>query len=214
MALDGHKRPCHVVSSNAGQCLLSGIALPDRARGVAATLMAPDMFSGWGIRTIRAGEARYNPMSYHNGSVWPHDTALIALGLARYGFKDEVVMIAEALFDSAQAFELRRLPELFCGFPRRPGESPTQYPTACAPQAWASASAFLIVQALLGLEIDGPRRRVILRSPRLPQSLEWLRLSRLAIDDAEIDLFCERRGDDVSISVTRRSGQISVVTEK
>ena len=155
LALDGDKRPCRVVSSNAAQCLMSGIASPERARRVADTVMRDGMFSGWGIRTIREGEARYNPMAYHNGSIWPHDTALVALGLARYGLKHDVVRIAEGLFAAAQQFDLRRLPELFCGFGRHAGESPTRYPTACSPQAWAAASSLLVVQALLGLEIDG-----------------------------------------------------------
>ncbi len=178
LALDGHKRPCRVVSSNAAQCLISGIAVPDRARRIAETVMRADMFSGWGVRTIREGEARYNPMAYHNGSIWPHDTALVALGLARYGLKDPVVRLAEGLFAASQQFGLRRLPELFCGFPRLNGEPPTRYPTACAPQAWASASAFLIVQALLGLEVDGRRKRVTLRQPRLPAD------ARVAATDA------------------------------
>ena len=214
LALDGEKQPCRVVSSNAAQCLISGIALPDHARRVAEAVVRPDMFSGWGIRTVRDGESRYNPMAYHDGSVWPHDTALAALGLARYGFKDEVVCIAEGLSAAAQRFDLRRLPELFCGFPRMGGEAPTRYPTACAPQAWASAAPFLLIQALLGLEVDGCRRVVTLRHPRLPSTLDWLRLSRIAVGQAEIDLLCERRGDDVGISVVRRSGDLKLATER
>ncbi len=214
LALDGDKRPCRVVSSNPGQCLMSGILVPQHARRLADRLMKPDMFSGWGIRTLGQGEARYNPMAYHNGSIWPHDTALIAHGLARYGFKDHVVSLIDGLFQAAQRFELRRLPELFCGFPRRRDEPPTRYPTACSPQAWAAASSLLMVQALLGLEIDGRRRKVILRQPRMPAALEWLRLTNLSIDDGAMDLLCERRGDDVGISVTRRSGDIKLMTEK
>jgi glycogen debranching enzyme len=214
LALDGHKQPCRVVSSNAAQCLISGIAVPERARRLAETVMRPDMFSGWGVRTIRAGEARYNPMAYHNGSIWPHDTALVALGLARYGLKDPVVRLAEGLLAASQQFGLRRLPELFCGFPRVGGEPPTRYPTACAPQAWASASAFLIVQALLGLDVDGRRKRITLRQPRLPETLEWLRLTHLVVGDAEVDLLCERRGDDVGTSIVRRTADVRLVTEK
>jgi glycogen debranching enzyme len=214
LALDGAKRPCRVVSSNAAQCLMSGIVPPDRARRVADTMMRDGMFSGWGVRTIREGEARYNPMAYHNGSIWPHDTALAALGLARYGLKHDVVRLAEGLFSAAQHFELRRLPELFCGFGRHTGESPTRYPTACSPQAWSAASSLLIVQALLGLEIDGLRRRVTLRQPRLPSMLEWVRFTRLTVRDAELDLLCERRGDDVGTSVMRRSGDVALITEQ
>lgn len=214
LALDGEKRPCRVVSSNAAQCLMSGIAVPEHARRIGDVLMRDDMFSGWGVRTIRRGESRYNPMAYHNGSIWPHDTAMAALGLARYGLKDHVVRLCEGMFAAAQAFDLRRLPELFCGFPRVAGEPPTRYPTACAPQAWASASTFLFVQALLGLDVDGRQKRVVLRQPRLPEALDWLRLSGLGLGDAQMDLLCERRGDDVGISVTRRAGGMRLFTEK
>jgi glycogen debranching enzyme len=172
------------------------------------------MFSGWGIRTIGASERRYNPMSYHNGSVWPHDTALIAAGLARYGFKDAVLSLTSSLFDATRQLDHHRLPELFCGFPRRSGEGPTRYPIACAPQAWASASVFLLVQALLGLEIDASRRRVVFRSPRLPESMEWLRLTGLSLGHAQLDLLCERRGEDVGISVLARKGDIAIATER
>jgi glycogen debranching enzyme len=214
LALDGDKRPCQVQSSNAGQCLMSGIATPAHARRVADAIMSPEMFSGWGVRTIRAGERRYNPMSYHNGSVWPHDTALVAAGLARYGFKEHVVRIVSALFDSSMHLDLHRLPELFCGFPRRAGEGPTRYPIACAPQAWASAAVYLLLQSLLGLEIDGRRRRVVFRHPQLPESIEWLRLTNLSIGTASLDLLCERRGEDVGISVLRKSGDVTLATER
>jgi glycogen debranching enzyme len=214
MALDGQKRQCAVVSSNAGQCLMSGIATPSHAQRVAETLMAPSTFTGWGVRTIRAGESRYNPMSYHNGSVWPHDTALVAAGLARYGFKDHVERLVSALFDASMHLDLFRLPELFCGFERRTGEGPTRYPIACAPQAWASAAVYQLLKSLLGLEVDGVRRRVIFRQPRLPESLDWLRLTNLSIGAAELDLLCERRGQDVGISVLRKVGDVTLATER
>jgi glycogen debranching enzyme len=214
LALDGQKRRCEVVSSNAGQLLMSGIVPVERAARVVESLMAPDMFSGWGIRTVREREPRYNPMSYHNGSIWPHDTSMIALGLSRYGFKDEVVRITSAMLDASVHFDLHRLPELFCGFRRRAGEGPTRYPVACAPQAWASASAFLLVKALLGLEIDGARRRVAFRHARLPESLDWIRLSNVEVGPARLDVLCERRGPDVAVSVLRRSGDVAVATEK
>src|SRR3712207_6128009 len=137
LALDGEKRPCRVRTSNAGHALFTGIAAPERAQRVAATLMTPEGFSGWGIRTVARGEARFNPMSYHNGSVWPHDNALIASGFARYGLKAEAARVFAGLFDAATHHELRRLPELFCGFSRRPHRGPTPYPVACSPQAWA-----------------------------------------------------------------------------
>jgi glycogen debranching enzyme len=203
-----------VVSSNAGQCLMSGIATPPHAQRVAETLMHPAMFTGWGVRTVRAGESRYNPMSYHNGSVWPHDTALVAAGLARYGFKDHVERLVSALFDASVHLDLFRLPELFCGFERRTGEGPTRYPIACAPQAWASAAVYQLIKSLLGLEIDGVRQRVVFRQPRLPESLEWLRLTNLTIGGAELDLLCERRGQDVGISVLRKVGDVTLATER
>jgi glycogen debranching enzyme len=214
LALDGQKRQCVVVSSNAGQCLMSGIATPPHAQRVAETLMHPAMFTGWGVRTVRAGESRYNPMSYHNGSVWPHDTALVAAGLARYGFKDHVERLVSALFDASVHLDLFRLPELFCGFERRTGEGPTRYPIACAPQAWASAAVYQLIKSLLGLEIDGVRQRVVFRQPRLPESLEWLRLTNLTIGGAELDLLCERRGQDVGISVLRKVGDVTLATER
>src|SRR5262249_4438838 len=138
LALDGNKKPCRVHTSNAGQVLFSGIAGAERAAKVAAILLSPQSFSGWGIRTVAKGAARYNPMSYHNGSIWPHDNALIALGFARYGLKDAVTRLFQGLFEAATYMEQRRLPELFCGFQRQNSRGPTLYPVACAPQAWAS----------------------------------------------------------------------------
>jgi glycogen debranching enzyme len=171
LALDGAKQPCRVRSSNAGQLLFSGIVREDRARMVAADLMRPHFFTGWGIRTVARGEARYNPMSYHDGSIWPHDNALIALGLARYDLKHSVEQVFKALFDAAAYMDLRRLPELFCGFQREKQRGPTLYPVACAPQAWASATPFTLLEAALGLEFDAQRGEVRLRNPRLPAFL-------------------------------------------
>jgi glycogen debranching enzyme len=155
LALDGDKRPCQVRASNAGQCLFSGIAFPERAIGLAQTLLARESFSGWGVRTLATSGPRYNPMGYHNGGVWPHDNALIACGLAQYGMAEEASRIFTGLFDTAMYLDLHRVPELFCGFPRDPGEGPVLYPVACAPQAWSAASIFLLFQASLGLTIDG-----------------------------------------------------------
>src|SRR5690606_22896330 len=124
-----------VLTSNAGHLLFCGLPAPERAQSVVEILCGPDFFSGWGLRTVAAGESRYNPISYHNGSVWPHDNALIALGLSHYGFDAQVHQIFQGLFDTAAYMELRRLPELFCGFRRQPGGGPTAYPVACAPQA-------------------------------------------------------------------------------
>jgi glycogen debranching enzyme len=147
LALDGTKEPCRVPTSNAGQLLFTGILAPDRAVKVANGLMRPRFFSGWGIRTVIKAAARYNPMSYHNGSIWPHDNALIALGFARNGLKQSVERIFRGLFEAAAYMELRRLPELFCGFQRQRGRGPTLYPVACAPQAWAGATPFTLLAA-------------------------------------------------------------------
>jgi glycogen debranching enzyme len=214
LALDGEGKPCRVRSSNAGHCLLAGIADPERGLRTARTLLAEDSFSGWGIRTISTSEARYNPMSYHNGSVWPHDNALIAAGMAQYGYKEGVVRILTGLFDASLFLELRRLPELFCGFPRRPGESPTLYPNACAPQAWASAAGFLLLQSCLGLRIDAPRRRLSFVRPVLPPFLERVELRNLTVGDARVDLILDRHPKDVGLAVARRDGHVEVIVVK
>ena len=210
LALDGVKQPCRVRTSNAGQLLFTGIVRADRARMVAADLMRPDFFTGWGIRTVARGEARYNPMSYHDGSIWPHDNALIALGLARYGLKHSVEHVFEALFDAATYMDLRRLPELFCGFRREKGRGPTLYPVACAPQAWASATPFTLLEAALGLEFDARRGEIRLRNPRLPAFLNEVILRELRLGPSSVDLRVRRHGADVSLEVMGTRGRIQV----
>jgi glycogen debranching enzyme len=210
LALDGDKRPCKVRSSNVGHLLFSGMIREDRARKVAADLMRPHFFAGWGIRTIALGEARYNPMSYHNGSIWPHDNALTALGLARYGFKHSVEQVFKGLFEAATYMDLRRLPELFCGFRREKHRGPTLYPVACAPQAWASATPFTLLEAALGLEFDVERNEIRLRNPRLPAFLNEVTLRDLRLGGSTVDLCVRRHGDDVSMEILRRRGQIQV----
>jgi glycogen debranching enzyme len=210
LALDGAKEPCKVRTSNAGQLLFTGIVHEDRARMVAADLMRPHFLTGWGIRTVAEGEARYNPMSYHNGSIWPHDNALIALGLGRYGLKHSVAHLFKALFDAATYMDLRRLPELFCGFRREKGRGPTLYPVACAPQAWASATPFTLLEAALGLEFDAERGEIRLRNPRLPAFLNEVVLRELQLGPSSVDLRVSRHGDDVSLEVLRTRGQIQV----
>jgi glycogen debranching enzyme len=210
LALDGAKRPCSVRTSNAGQLLFTGIVREDRARMVAADLMRPHFFTGWGIRTVARGEARYNPMSYHDGSIWPHDNALIALGLARYGLKHSVECVFKGLFDAASYMDLRRLPELFCGFQREKRRGPTLYPVACAPQAWASATPFTLLEAALGLEFDVLRGEIRLRNPRLPAFLNEVILRELQLGASSVDLCVRRHEDDVSLEVLRTRGQIQV----
>ena len=210
LALDGEKRPCSVQTSNAGHALFTGIARPERAETIARAFMGRRFFTGWGIRTVSAGERRYNPISYHNGSVWPHDNALIALGLGRYEFKDAVERLFRGLFDVAAYMDLRRLPELFCGFKRRRGRGPTLYPVACSPQAWAAATPFALIQALLGLEFDSSKCQIRLRNPRLPDFLDEVRLSNLGLAGSSVDLELHRHGDEVSIRVSRTRGEVHV----
>jgi glycogen debranching enzyme len=210
LALDGDKQPCRVRTSNAGQLLFTGIVREDRARLVAADLMRQHFFTGWGIRTVARGEARYNPMSYHDGSIWPHDNALIALGLARYGLKQSVEHLFKGLFDAASYMDLRRLPELFCGFQRERRRGPTLYPVACAPQAWASATPFTLLEATLGLEFDVERGEIRLRNPRLPAFLNQVILRDLRLGDSSVDLRLRRHGEEVSLEVLRTRGRIQV----
>jgi glycogen debranching enzyme len=210
LALDGAKEPCCVRTSNAGQVLFTGIAQPDRAAIVAHTLLAPDLFSGWGIRTVSRREVRYNPMSYHNGSVWPHDNALIAVGLARAGAKHAVDQIFNGLFDAATYMDLHRLPELFCGFQRPRNRGPTRYPVACTPQAWASAAPFCLLQAALGLEIDPVAAELRLRYPSLPKFLKEVIVRDLQVGDGSVDIAVRREEKGVAVSVLRARGPIEV----
>lgn len=215
LALDGNKQPCRVRTSNAGHCLYAGIASEEHARRVAATLMEERSFSGWGIRTVASSEARYNPMSYHNGSVWPHDNSLIAAGFARYGFKGSAAMVLAGLLDASLFLDLHRLPELFCGFPRRPGESPTLYPVACAPQAWASGAVFLLLEACLGLCIIAPEQKLVFSKPVLPPFLRHVSIRDLKVGDARADLLLTRHDEgDVGVNVLRRDGELEVVVLK
>jgi glycogen debranching enzyme len=215
LALDGDKRPCRVRSSNPGHCLFTGlVASEDRARRLAATLMDDTTFAGWGLRTIAAGEARYNPMSYHNGSIWPHDNAIAAAGLARYGFTAAATRILDAMLDLSQAMDLHRLPELLCGFHRRSEERPTQYPVACAPQAWAAGAVYMLLQASLGMDIDAVERRITFHAASLPLSIDRLVLTNLTVGDARVDLALERHAQDVGVTVVQREGQLEIVAIK
>lgn len=209
VALDSKKRPCRIVASNAGHCLFGGIATEEYARRVADRLLSEDCYSGWGLRTLSTREVRYNPMSYHNGSVWPHDNAIFAAGLASYGLKDAVNRIINGLFDASMFFELHRMPELFCGFNRREGEGPTLYPAACAPQAWSAAAAFMLLQSSLGLSIEGATSQVRFGSPLLPPFLDEIRIRNLRVGNASLDLVVDRsfRG----IGVERRQGDANIV---
>lgn len=214
LALDGTKRPCVIRASNAGHALFTGVVPPERAGFVVRALMAPESFSGWGIRTVATSEARYNPMAYHNGSVWPHDNAIIAAGFARYGFRDEAVALFDAIFHASLEMDHYRLPELFCGFGREPGEGPIWYPVACSPQAWASASVFLLLQSALGLRINATQRRIHFVRPKLPEFLNEVRLRGLRVGESSVDLLLVRVNGDVSVKVLSKTGPVDVVAVK
>ncbi len=211
LALDGNKRPCEVRTSNAAQCLFGGIATHDHALAMARSIESEHFFSGWGVRTVADGEPRYNPMSYHNGSVWPHDNALIASGLSRYRLTGLAAKLLQGFFEASAYFELNRLPELFCGFRRRHGKAPTLYPVACSPQAWSAGAAFLLLQSSIGMTVDAVHRRIVLSRPVLPSFLEQLRLRGILVGQASVDLVLFRSGSGVAVTVERRSGEVEVV---
>ncbi len=214
LALDGAKNPCRVRSSNAGHCLFSGIAAPEHAGRLGDLLLSESFFTGWGVRTLAAGEPRYNPMSYHNGSIWPHDNALIAAGLARYGYTEHALKIMDGLFQTSIAVDLHRLPELFCGFRARPGLGPILYPLACSPQAWATASVFMVLQSALGLVIDGKRNVLSFRYPMLPRTLEEVRIRNLQVGSGKVDMALRRYESDVAVNVLHREGPVEVLVTK
>ena len=210
LALDGRKRPCRVRSSNAGQVLFTGIAGEDRAAALADQLLGPEFFTGWGIRTIASSEARYNPVSYHNGSVWPHDNALIGLGFARYGLRAHTERLLTGLYQICRYVDLRRLPELICGVRRAPGNGPTLYPVACVPQAWSSAAPLALLQACLGLEFDFEDQGVRFLRPGLPDFVEEITIRSLAVGDGKVDVALRRHSTDVSVNVLKRQGHAEV----
>ncbi len=212
LALDGEKRPCRVRSSNAGHALFAGIAYPERAERVVRTLMNGTSFCGWGIRTIPSTEARYNPMSYHNGSIWPHDNALIAIGFARYGFHSEAARIFEGLFTASTHIDLRRLPELFCGLARQRGQGPTFYPVACSPQAWAATASLSLLQSCLGLEFDPSAMQISFNEPQLPIFLDQVTLRHLSIGRGRADVALRRSGRHVVVDVIDRQGDIRILS--
>jgi glycogen debranching enzyme len=211
LALDGDKNRCTVRASNAGHCLYVGIAKPERAARLVRTLMSDTSFSGWGVRTLDALEMRYNPMSYHNGSIWPHDNAILAQGFARYGFRHEAQRLFSAVFDLSQYVNMNRLPELVCGFPRIDRQGPILYPVACSPQAWAAGSLFMMLQACLGIRFDAPAGTLTFDHPTLPAFIEGLSIRDLRVGGAVVDLQLHRYGENLAVNVSRRTGQLEVV---
>jgi glycogen debranching enzyme len=211
LALDGSKAPCRVRTSNAGHALYTGIASADRGRKVARALLQSPFYSGWGIRTVAAGEARYNPMSYHNGSIWPHDNALIAHGLGHYGSKGGVKVVFEDLMGAAAYMDQRRIPELYCGFRRRPGRGPTLYPAACSPQAWAASAPLFMLQSMLGLEFDYGQRQIRLVNPTVPAFIGDITIRDLSLGEARADIAVRQDSRAaVSLQVLGTSGDVHI----
>ncbi|WP_263419879.1 amylo-alpha-1,6-glucosidase [Terriglobus albidus] len=214
LALDGEKRQCRVRSSNAGQCLFTGIASKTQASQIMQSFLAPELSSGWGIRTIASDEKRYNPMSYHNGSIWPHDNALIAFGCKDMSEKELALRTLTSLLDMSLFVDRNRLPELICGFPRLPGKAPTLYPVACAPQAWAAGAIFMILQACLGLSIDARASKIRLHHTALPASLQRVEIRNLRVGAASLDLAFERYSESVGVNILRRTGNVEILAQR
>jgi glycogen debranching enzyme len=208
IALDGKGELCRVLASNAGHLLAFGLPMRERGEAVASRLESALFHTGWGVRTLAANQARFNPMAYHNGSVWPHDNALCARGFARYGGKGAAVRLLQALFEAAVNFDMR-LPELFCGFPRERGEPPTAYPVACLPQAWAAGAPFMMLEACLGLRIDAERREVRIEQPALPEGIDWLEIGGLHVGGKLVSIMFSRVGGKVVAST--EEGDVRVV---
>jgi glycogen debranching enzyme len=210
LALDAHGRPCRVMASNGAHCLATGIIDGERGAMMSRRLLADDMYSGWGIRTLSRNEKRYNPMSYHNGSVWPHDNAFAALGLAQAGDHAGVVKVLEGLFDASVQFNSASLPELFCGFRREAGLGPVPYPVACYPQAWSAASIFMILQAMLGMRVNGFERRVVFGTHLIPSWLDWMSIDGLKVGDGRISFVLRRSQSGAAIEVKEKSAGLRV----
>lgn len=201
LALDKHKNPCRVKSSNAGHALYTGIADADKAEKLVKGLMEKDMFTGWGLRTLSEYERQYNPMSYHNGSVWPHDVAIVAYGFAKYGYQEEALKLLTGLFDASLFIDLQRLPELFCGFERRKGEGPTAYPVACSPQSWSVAAVFLMLQAILQIKIVSGEKKIYFNKPVLPDFLRNIEIQGLKIANEDCVLKFHRYDSNDAVNI-------------
>jgi glycogen debranching enzyme len=211
LALDGEKKQCKVRTSNAGHALFCRIAGELRAKHVVNVLMSTQCFSGWGVRTVASSEVRYNPMSYHNGSVWPHDNAILAMGFAHYKSQQQAAEILQGMYHASRHLQLHRMPELFCGFHKRPdGSGPTLYPVACAPQAWAAAAVFLMVQACLGIQVFCEKPEIRFSQPHLPEILSEVRIENLWVGEASADLVFRRVGSRVELEVSQRHGSMDV----
>ena len=210
IALDGHGELCRVLASNAGHLLAFGLPSRERGEAVARKLASTQFHTGWGMRTLAANQPRFNPMSYHNGSVWPHDNALCARGLACYGDKPAAVQLLQALFEAAVNFDMR-LPELFCGFMRERGEPPTAYPVACLPQAWAAGAPFMMLEACLGLTIDAQREQIMIEQPALPEGIDWLEVRNLRVGRKTVTITFSRVGGKIVASADKSDVRVAAV---
>ena len=214
LALDRDGAPCRVISSNPGHLLWTRIVTESRAQIVARRLLQDDMFTGWGVRTLSSRERQYNPMSYHNGSVWPHDTALAALGMRNYGMNAQFVTLATAIFESVLQFDDLRMPELFCGFPRVAGHAPTRYPVACSPQAWASGVVFQLIGAMLGLRPDAADNQITLARPTLPGWLTWIDVRGLRVSKSRLAVRVSQGSDGAAVELLAREGDAELVVRR
>jgi glycogen debranching enzyme len=214
LALDRARQPCRVIASNAGHLLWTGLVSDSRAHIVARRLMADDMFTGWGVRTLASRERLYNPMSYHNGSVWPHDTAIAAVGMRRYGLTEPSLMLTTGLFEAVLQFENMRMPELFCGFARVDGYGPTHYPVACSPQAWAAGVVFMLIASMLGLTPAAADNQLTLNRPRLPGWLSWIEIRGLQLRNSRITLRASQGHDGAAIEMLARQGDAELVVRR
>jgi glycogen debranching enzyme len=213
LALDSAGRTIDSITSNPGHCLGSGILSLDKAQSIAERLQAPDLFSGWGIRTLSSTSPAYNPMGYHVGSVWPHDTGIIATGLRSLGYTEQALELAQGIFDMAAEQPYCRPPELFCGFERTPDSSPVRYPVACSPQAWATGTIFQLLQLMVNLVPDAPNNCLSIIHPSLPESLQYLSLNNLKIGPTILDLEFERSNGATACRVVRKRGNLRVIIE-
>jgi glycogen debranching enzyme len=213
LALQDGNRPAEVLASNAGHALWSGIARPDRARATAEELLTPEMFNGWGVRTLSSAALRYNPLGYHLGTVWPHDNSLIAAGFKRYGLDGEALQIVEGMLQAATEFEGHRLPELFGGFAREDYGMPVSYPVACQPQAWSAGAVPYLLTTGLGLEPDGFNYQLRIKRPMLPRYVDQVEIRGVRVGQARADLLFSRSGDHVAVKVQRLEGEMEVTLQ-
>ena len=210
LALDADKKPCRVMSSNGAHCLAAGLLEPSQAQLLTTRLLDDEMFSGWGIRTLASSERRYNPMSYHNGSIWPHDNAIAAAGFRRVGERRGILKVLEGLVQAAAQLKTGSLPELFCGFARDDRLGPVPYPVACHPQAWSAASIFTIVRAMLGIEVRGFEQKLVIDSPMMPEWLDWLKIENLRVAGGSVSFLARRARDVATIEILEKRGPVTI----